>query len=59
MLPSALVLKIANPDENFVLCIDACHQGISGVLTHNGQVICYESRKLKEHKKNYATYDLK
>ena len=23
-----------------------------------GHVICYESRKLKEHEKNYATHDL-
>ena len=24
----------------------------------DNHVICYESRKLKEHEKNYATYDL-
>ena len=38
--------------------IQACKQGIGGVLTQNGQVICYESRKLKEHKQNCATHDL-
>jgi len=31
---------------------------MGGVLSHNGFVICYESRKLKEHEKNYATHYL-
>ena len=31
---------------------------MGGVLTQEGHVIVYESRKLKTHKKNYATYDL-
>jgi hypothetical protein len=31
---------------------------MGGVLSQNGFVICYESRKLKEHEKNYATHDL-
>jgi hypothetical protein len=37
---------------------DACKEGLSGVLTQNGHVIVYESRKLKEHERNYATHDL-
>jgi len=24
----------------------------------NGHVVCYESRKLKEHERHYATHDL-
>jgi hypothetical protein len=36
----------------------ACKEGIGGVLTQNGHVVCYESRKLKEHERNYATHDL-
>ena len=32
--------------------------GLGGVLSQNGFVICYESRKLKEHERNYATHDL-
>ena len=36
---------------------DGCQQGIGGVLTQNGHVIYYESRKLKEHRKNYATHE--
>jgi hypothetical protein len=31
---------------------------MGGVLIHNAFVICYESRKLKENEKNYATHDL-
>jgi hypothetical protein len=31
---------------------------LGGVLTQNGHVICYESRKLKEHERNYVTHDL-
>jgi hypothetical protein len=40
------------------LCIDACKEGLGGVLSQEGFVVCYESQKLKEHEKNYATHDL-
>jgi hypothetical protein len=43
---------------DFVVCIDACKEGLGGVLSQEGFVICYESRKLKEHERNYATHDL-
>jgi hypothetical protein len=58
LLTSAPVLKIADPNEIFVVCIDTCKEGIGGVLTQNGHVIGYESIKLKEHDRNYATHDL-
>ena len=51
MLTNALVLKIANPKGNFVVCTDACKQGIGGVLMQDGHVITYESIKLKEHER--------
>jgi hypothetical protein len=41
-----------------VVCIDACKEALGGFLSQNGIVICYESRKLKEHERNYATHDL-
>ena len=44
--------------KNFVVCTDACGQGLGGVLMQDNHVICYESRKLKDHERNYATYDL-
>jgi hypothetical protein len=58
LLTSALILKIADPNENFVVCTIACKEGLSGVLTQNGHAIFYESRYLKEHERNYATHDL-
>jgi hypothetical protein len=41
-----------------VVCTDACKEGLGGFLSHNGFIICYESMKLKENRKNYATHDL-
>ena len=41
-----------------MLCTNACNDGLGGVLTQDGHVIADESRKLKIHEKNYATYDL-
>eukprot|EP00253_Pinus_taeda_P003382 PITA_03382 len=57
LLTNALVLKIASLDKEFVLCTDACKRGFGGVLMKEGQVVCYESRKLNEHKQNYVTHD--
>jgi len=46
-------LKIADPDEYFVVCIDACNGGFGGILIQNEYVICYEPRNLKELERNY------
>ena len=40
------------------MCTDAYNDGLGGVLTQEGHVIAYQSRKLKVHENNYATYDL-
>jgi hypothetical protein len=58
LLTHAPVLKIADPEADFLVCIDACKEGIRGVLMQKGSVICYESRKLNEHEVNYVTRDL-
>jgi hypothetical protein len=58
LLTSAPILRIADPNEDFIVCTDACKEGLGGVLSQNGFVICYESRKLKEHERNYVTHDL-
>jgi hypothetical protein len=58
LLTSAPILRITDPYEDFIICIDACNEGIGGVLSQNGFFICYESRKLKDHERNYATHDL-
>ena len=51
-------MKIAEPEKYFVVCTDACGQGLEGALMQDNHVVCYESRKLKDHEKNYATHDL-
>ena len=58
LLTSALVLKVADPKKYFVVCMDACGQGLGGVLMQDNYMICYESRKMKENENNYATNDL-
>jgi hypothetical protein len=58
LLTSAPILKVANLDKDLTVCVDASKEGIGGVLTQEGHVICYESLKLKEHKRNYVTHDL-
>jgi hypothetical protein len=40
------------------MCRYACKEGHGGVLSQKDHVVCYESRKLKEHERNYATRDL-
>jgi hypothetical protein len=58
LLTSDPILKIDDPSKDYVVCMDACKEGLGGVLSQEGFVVCYESRKLKEHEKNYATHDL-
>ena len=58
LLTSAPVLKVADPEKDFVVCTDACGQGLGGVLMQDNHMMCYESRNMKEHEKNYATHDL-
>jgi hypothetical protein len=58
ILTSAPILNIANPDEYFFVCTDACKEGPSGVLSQKDNVVCYDSKKLKEHEINYPIHDL-
>ena len=55
---NALILKIADLEKDFVVYTNACNQGIGGVIMQDNHVVCYESRKLKDREKNYATHDL-
>ena len=52
------MLKITDPEADFLVCTDACKEGLRGVLMQGGSVVCYESRKLNEHEVNYVTHDL-
>jgi hypothetical protein len=58
LLTHAPVLKIVDLDNEFLVCTDACKEGLGGVLMQEGHVICYESKKLNEHEINYVTHDL-
>jgi hypothetical protein len=58
LLTSVPILKIVDPNENFVVWTDACKEELVVVLTQNGHVISYETINLKEHKNNYSTNDL-
>jgi hypothetical protein len=58
LLTSAPILKIVDPNKDYVVCTNVCKEGLGGDIIQEGFVICYESRKLKEHERNYATHDL-
>jgi hypothetical protein len=58
LLTHAPMLKIADPDNDFLVCTNACKEGLRGVLMQEGCVICYASRKLNENEINYVTHDI-
>ena len=58
LLTTAPILRIVDPNKDFVVCTDAWNDGLGGFLTQERHIIAYESRNLKIHEKNYATYDL-
>jgi hypothetical protein len=49
LLTTAPILKVADPDKDFTICVDASKERLGGVLTQEGHIICYESWKLKEY----------
>ena len=57
-MATAPILRIADPDGDFVVCTDERKEGLGGFLLQNDCPIYYESRKLKEHELNYPTHDL-
>ena len=57
MLKKAPILKVVDMDKDFVVCTYACKEGLGGVLLQYDHVIAYESWKLKDGDKNYATHD--
>ena len=57
-MTSAPILKVADPDKDFTVCVDSSKEGLGGVITQEGHAICYESWKLKEHECNHVTHDL-
>ena len=45
LLTYAPILRIVIPNKKFIVCTDTCNDGLGGVLTQEGHVIAYESRK--------------
>jgi hypothetical protein len=52
------MLKIADSNNDSLVCTYSCKEGLRGVLMQEGCVICYTSRKSNEHQINYVNYDL-
>ena len=58
LLMTALVLRITDPDGDFVVCTDASKKGLGGFFLQNDHAIYYESWKVKEHDHNYPMHNL-
>ena len=58
ILASEPILKLLDFDKTFEVIVDACGQGIGGILQQDRHPIAYESRQLRVHEKNYPTHDL-
>jgi hypothetical protein len=50
LLTSEPILNTVDLEEDIVVCIKSCKEGLGVVLTQNGHVICCGSRKLKDMK---------
>ncbi|KAJ9544341.1 hypothetical protein OSB04_024048 [Centaurea solstitialis] len=57
-LTTAPILTLPNGTDGFVVYCDASKLGLGCVLTQDGKVIAYASRKLKVHELNYPTHDM-
>jgi len=57
-LVTSPVLKLPDFSKPFEVITDASGFVIGGVLMQEGHAIAYESRKLRNHARNYATHDL-
>ena len=56
-LTSAPILKIVDPEKDYVVCINAFIEGLGGVLTQEVNIKYFMNpKKLKEHEKNYVTH---
>jgi hypothetical protein len=55
---TAPILRILDLNEDFTVRTDASKEGLGVVLSQKGFVICFESIKLKENERLYATHDL-
>ena len=54
----AQILKVVDPYKDYKVFTDASKDGLGVILSQEGHVVCYESRKLKDHEWNYVVHDL-
>ena len=52
------ILKVVDPYKYYIVCTYASKEGLGGILSQEGHVVCYESHKLKDHERNYVVHDL-
>lgn len=58
LLTNSPTLNIGDANKEFMVCKDAYKRGLDGFLKLEGQVVCYESKKLAENENTYVTHDL-
>ena len=57
-MTTAPMLTAPISEELFTVYCDASIMGLGCVLMQQGKVVAYDSRKLKQHERNYPTHDL-
>ena len=57
-LTTSPVLTLPDQSKRFTVYYDASKDGLGSVLMHEGRVIAYASRQLRQHELNYPTHDL-
>jgi hypothetical protein len=59
LLTTTPILRVAEPDKEFIVCMDARKRRLGRCPnSRRAHVIFYESRKLKDHERNYVTHEL-
>ena len=41
------ILKVVDPCKDYIVCTYASKEGLGGILSQEGHMLCYESLKLK------------
>ena len=49
LLTMASIMKVDDTCKEYTVCTNANKEGLGGVLSQEGHVVCYESHKLKDH----------
>ena len=57
-LTSALILKVPERGQGYIVYCDATRVGLGCVFMQYGRVVAYGSRHLKNHEQNYPTHDM-